>query len=404
MTDHDIVLFGATGFTGGLVAEYLARHADGRAPSQWALAGRSLERLAAVRRRLSAIDPALAELTLIRADVTDPASLRAVADSARVVISTVGPFIRYGEGLVAACAQTGTDYVDLTGEPEFVDLMYLRHHATAQRTGARLIHACGFDSVPHDLGALFTVDQLPDGVPLAVEGFVSASGTISGGTYHSALEAFSHLRQSRRVAAQRRTVERAQTQARAGSDARRVRGVTRPPHRDPIAGGWVVPAPTIDPEIVLRSARALPRYGPDFSYGHYLLTRGAGATAGLIAGAGTLAVLAQIPPALSLLGRLKQPGDGPDEARRARSRFRLRFIGRVGDDPEPRVVCEVSGGDPGYGETAKIIAEAARCLAYDELAQTAGQVTTAVAMGDAFTARLRGAGITFRVLEGSPPA
>jgi short subunit dehydrogenase-like uncharacterized protein len=400
--EYDVVLFGATGFTGGLVAEYLARQAPASPDHRWALAGRSPEKLRAVRERLVTIDPALVDLPLLSADATDAASLRTVAESARVVISTVGPFIRYGEGLVAACAETGTDYVDLTGEPEFVDLMYLRHHATAQRTGARLVHACGFDSVPHDLGALFTVDQLPDGVPLAVEGFVSASGTISGGTYHSALEAFSHLRQSRRVAAQRRTVERAGTEAQAGQDGRRVRGVSRPPHRDPVAGGWVVPAPTIDPEIVLRSARALPRYGPDFSYGHYLLTRRASATAGLIAGVGTLAVLAQIPPAVSLLERIKAPGDGPDEARRARSRFRLRFVGRVGGDSEPRVVCEVSGGDPGYGETAKIISEAALCLAHDDgLPETAGQVTTAVAMGDALTARLQAAGITFAVLDGA---
>jgi short subunit dehydrogenase-like uncharacterized protein len=399
--EHAVVLYGATGFTGGLVADYLAGHADadagaggganaGARGGGWALAGRSAVRLRAVRDRLAARHPGLAELPLLAADADDPASLRRLAESARVVISTVGPYIRYGEGLVAACAAAGTDYVDLTGEPEFVDLMYLRHHAQALSTGARLVHACGFDSVPHDLGAAFTVAQLPEGEPLTVEGFVRAGGTISGGTFHSALEIMGRLGSGRRVAAQRRRAE-------PRPDDRRVRGIAGPPHRDAVAGGWVVPAPTIDPQVVLRSARALPRYGPDFRYGHWITTGNIAGTAGLIAGAGTLAALAQVGPARRALGRLRPPGAGPDEARRARSWFTVRFAGRVGAEREPRVVCEVAGGDPGYGETAKMLAESALCLAHDELPPTAGQVTTAQAMGDALTARLQRAGITFTV-------
>ena len=389
MAEHAVVLYGATGFTGGLVADHLAGHAD-TADGSWALAGRNLTRLRAVRDRLAADRPELADLALIEADASDPASLRRLAESAGVVISTVGPYIRYGEGLVAACAAAGTDYVDLTGEPEFVDLMYLRHHAQAQSTGARLVHACGFDSVPHDLGARFTVEQLPEGEPLTVEGFVRAGGTISGGTFDSALEIMGRLGSGRRVAAQRRRAE-----PRPGD--RRVHGVTGPPHRDAVAGGWVVPAPTIDPQIVLRSARALPRYGPDFGYGHWITTGNVAGTAGLIAGAGVLAALAQVGPARRALGRLRPPGEGPDEARRARSWFTIRFAGRVRSEREPRVVCEVAGGDPGYGETAKMLAESALCLAHDELPPTAGQVTIAQAMGEALTARLQRAGITFTV-------
>ncbi|GAA4878180.1 hypothetical protein GCM10023235_67840 [Kitasatospora terrestris] len=186
---YDLVLFGATGFTGGLTAEYLARHAP--AGCRWALAGRNPAKLAAVRGRLAAIDPACADLPLLTADASDPASLREVAGQARVVISTVGPYIRYGEPLVAACAEAGTDYVDLTGEPEFVDLMYVKHHARAVESGARLVHACGFDSVPHDLGALFTVGHLPKGSPISLQGFVRAGGSPSGGTLASALAAMS---------------------------------------------------------------------------------------------------------------------------------------------------------------------------------------------------------------------
>ena len=136
---HDVVVFGATGFTGGLTAEYLAAHAP---PStRWALAGRSANKLEQVRGRLAEINPACAELELLRADATDPESLRRIAESTKVVITTVGPYIRYGEPLVAACAAAGTDYVDLTGEPEFVDLMWLRYHeqAKGQRRPARAL-------------------------------------------------------------------------------------------------------------------------------------------------------------------------------------------------------------------------------------------------------------------------
>src|SRR5215203_7286780 len=170
----DLVLFGATGFTGRLTAEYLAHHApDGL---RWGLAGRNESKLEGVREHLTTIDSDLGDLTLLHADVTDDASLKDVAQRARVVITTVGPYLAYGEPLVSACAEAGTDYVDLTGEAEFVDRMYVAHHATAQRTGARLVHACGFDSIPHDLGALFTVQTLPADQPINMRGYVSARG------------------------------------------------------------------------------------------------------------------------------------------------------------------------------------------------------------------------------------
>jgi short subunit dehydrogenase-like uncharacterized protein len=157
--EFDLVLFGATGFAGALTAEYLARHAPD--DCRWTLAGRSPGRLAELRDRLGEVNPALRDLPLLAADVTEPATLRAVAERSRVVISTVGPYVLYGEPLVAACAAAGTDYVDLTGEPEFVNTTYVRHQQDALASGARLVHACGFDSVPHDLGAYFTVLQLP---------------------------------------------------------------------------------------------------------------------------------------------------------------------------------------------------------------------------------------------------
>src|SRR5947209_9635513 len=178
----DVVVFGATGFTGALTAEYLAANAP--PDTRWALAGRNREKLEDVRRRLAG---GAGELELLQADVTDADSLRAMAEAARVVISTVVPYINYGDGVVAACAAGGTAYVDLTGEPEFVDLMWLRYHEQAEQTGARIVHSCGFDSIPHDLGALYAVMQLPEDVPITLDGFVRVRGTFSGGTFHSAI-------------------------------------------------------------------------------------------------------------------------------------------------------------------------------------------------------------------------
>jgi len=381
--DLDLVLFGATGFTGGLTAEYVAAHAP--AGLRWALAGRDRSRLAAVRDGLGVEH---AGLELLHADVTDPASLDAVAARARVVITTVGPYLEYGEPLVRACAEAGTDYVDLTGEPEFVDRMYVRYHAVAQRSGARIVHACGFDSVPHDLGALFTATTLGAAGPVRMRGVVRSNGMASGGTFHSALGQFGRAAQMRSAAAERKQVERR-------PEGRRARAVPGRPARDPDLGYWLVPLPTIDPQIVARSARALPVYGSDFSYSHYAGTKtiryavgGAAAMAGLLAAS-------QVGPVRRWLAAKLPQGEGPDEARRAKSRFSVDFIAE-GDGR--KVHTRVSGGDPGYGETSKMLAEAALCLAFDDTPATAGSVTTAEAMGQALIERLRRGGIRFEVL------
>ena len=385
--EFDVVVFGATGFTGGLTAEYLAVHAP--SGCRWAVAGRSWEKLVALRGRLAEINPSCADLDLLVADVTDRDSLRDVASRARVVVTTVGPYVRYGKPLVAACAAAGTDYLDLTGEPEFVDRMYLAHHDAAVGSGARIVHAAGFESIPYDLGVLFTLRRLPEGVPLSVSGYVSMSGGLSAGTYHSAITAFSRLREMAAAGRQRRRVEPRPT-------GRTVTGVKGWPRFDKDAGAWVVPAPTIDPLTVLRSARALDRYGPAFTYSHYLAVRKLPVLAGLTGAVGAAVVLAQVPVTRNwLLGRMSS-GDGPSPQRREKAWFRVRFVGEGGGR---RVVTEVSGGDPGYGDTAKMLGESALCLAFDDLPATAGQVTPAVAMGDRLIDRLVRAGLTFRVVE-----
>jgi short subunit dehydrogenase-like uncharacterized protein len=387
---YDLALFGATGFTGGLTAEYLAANAP--EGLRWALVGRNRAKLEAVRSRLASASPDAPVPDLIEADAADRAALSGVADSARVVITTVGPYALYGEPLVAACAAAGTDYVDLTGEPEFVDRMWIAHHVEAERTGARLVHCCGFDSIPHDLGAYFTVQQLPEGVPLTINGYVRSGASFSGGTYHSAINGFARARQTIGAARERRRGE-PRPPGRAVHSAR-----SRLRHDDEL-GGWVVPLPTIDGSIVRRSAAGLDRYGPSFTYGHNMVAKRLATIAALGAGIGTVAVLAPLSPTRKLLLKVKSPGEGPDEAERAKSWFKVKFVGEGGGR---RVVTEVSGGDPGYGETSKMLAESALCLAFDELPQSSGQVTTAVAMGDALLDRLQRAGIGFCVLEPAP--
>ena len=383
--EFDIIVLGATGFVGELIADYLTSHAP--AAARLALAGRNRAKLEAVAGRLGT------DAALITVDASDPEAMAAVAGRTRVLITTVGPYILHGGPVVAACAEAGTDYLDLTGEPEFVDLTYLKHHARAVATGARLVHACGFDSIPHDLGAQFTVEQLPQDVPLTVRGYVRASATFSGGTVASALQIMSRMRSGRATRALRRALDH-------DPPGRTTRIVTGRIGRDADTGWWVVPLPTLDPLIVTASARLLPRYGPDFSYSHFWACASALSAAAMVGGAGAIMAAAQIPAARRALSARLPPGSGPSPARREKSWFTVRFFGQGAGTS---VVTEVAGGDPGYTETATMISEAALCLAFDDLPHTSGQVTTASCMGPALRSRLEAAGITFSVLSTSTP-
>ena len=386
--DRDLVLLGATGFTGRLTALHLAHNAP--ADLRWALAGRNREKLDAVRAELagSACPPS----EVVEVDVTDPGGLANVAKSTRLLITTVGPYLAHGGPVVAACAEAGTDYVDLTGEAEFVDRTWISHHAVAQATGARLVHACGFDSVPHDLGAQFTVEHLtrdlPEAGPVTVRGVVRSSASFSGGTFHSALGAITRMNQARAAAAERRRLE-------AKPVGRSSRAVGARPHRDPVLGWWLLPLPTVDPAVVARSGAALEEYGPQFRYSHFAgMKKARTAVIGGAAVAG-LALAARVPPLRRQLEARVPQGSGPDEEKRARSWFTVDF---VGETDGRRVRTRVSGGDPGYTETSRMLAESALCLLLDDNPSTSGQVTTAVAMGPRLRERLERTGMRFEVV------
>jgi short subunit dehydrogenase-like uncharacterized protein len=379
----DIVLFGATGFTGGLTAAYLAHHGpDGL---RWGLAGRNLAKLEQVR---NALGDAGAGVELIVADSGDPVALADLAARTQVVLSTVGPYVGRGEALVGACADAGTDYCDITGEGEFVDRMYVAHHQTALASGARLVHGCGFDSIPHDLGAMFTVEHLPADVPIDLRGVVRAGGLPSGGTFETALTGMSRVRHIREAAQARKRVE-------PRPEGRSSRAVAGKPHRDEVLGYWLLPLPTMDPAIVARSGAALPSYGPRFRYSHYAGTKTLPYAVGGAAVMAGLGLAAQLKLTRDLLMKWYPAGDGPDPERRQRSWFSVDFVGEAGGET---VRTRVSGGDPGYTETAMMLAESGLCLAFDDdNPDVAGQVTTAQAMGGNLLARVQAGGLKFEV-------
>ena len=379
---HDVVLLGATGFTGRLVAAHLAGRTQG---VRWAVAGRDRARLEEVAASVAEL-PGATPPDIEVVDVTDLVGLLALTGRTRVLATTVGPYAQLGELVAQACVRSGTHYADITGEPGFVSLLRDRYDADAAGRGVKLVTCCGFDSVPHDLGVRFTVDHLPDDVPLTVRGYVSGQGRLSGGTAHSALAA---------IAA--RSLPRPDR----GGDPdprvqRRVAALPARIHRVEELGGWGVPMPTIDPVIVLRSARVLDGYGSAFRYGHFARLRRLPTVIGGVAAAGSAAALASFGPTRSLLERaVPARGEGPDEATRQRSSFSVTFLGRGGDTS---VTTRVSGGDPGYDETARMLGEAALSLALDDGPTEAGVLTPAVGLGRPYLGRLMAHGPRFEVV------
>jgi short subunit dehydrogenase-like uncharacterized protein len=381
---YDVVLLGATGFTGQLVAEHLATRMAGTAAT-WAIAGRNRGRLDSVRDRVAALG---SEPVVEVVDVTDPTGLRDLASRTTVLATTVGPYVEHGEPVVAACIDGGAHYCDITGEPAFVDRLLDAHDGPAREAGVKVVNCCGFDSIPADLGARFTVAQLPDDAPLTVRAFVRARGTASGGTWQSAIKAM--------AAADLRGVTSA-PRPRQGDDGRRARVEALRLRRVQELDAWGVPMPVIDPTIVLRSARALSSYGPAFTYGQYARVRRLPTVVGMVGGVGMLASMAKVKPTRDLLLRVRQSGDGPTPAQRARSWFEVTFVGEGGGQA---TVTRVAGGDPGYGETSVMLGEAALSLAFDDLPDVAGVVTTAQAFeGGALQSRLEAQGIRFEVVR-----
>jgi short subunit dehydrogenase-like uncharacterized protein len=399
---HDLVLFGASGFVGKLVAGYLAEHAP--EGTRIALAGRTRAKVELVRADLPGPGRSWPVLT---ADSADPAALAELAASTRAVVTTVGPYARYGLPLVEACARAGTHYADLTGEVLFVRDAIDAADATARETGARIVHACGFDSVPSDLAvAELARRAAADGAGALtdVQTVATAKGGFSGGTIDSMraqVAAIKERPELRRIAGH----PYALSPDRAAEPATRQPRDATPPTRT-ADGRWAAPfvmAP-FNTRVVRRS-NALQdwAYGRDFSYGEVMATGGGiggAVAAGVVTGglAGVLAGMSFGPTAALLDKVLPAPGEGPDAATRARGFFRMVTTGTTESGRRYRSVAS-GPGDPGYAATAVMLGEAGLSLALDDLPDRAGSLTPATALGTVLVDRLRAAGHTYEVTE-----
>ena len=385
--EFDVILYGASGFTGQLIAEYLNQRYGDSGELRWALAGRSADKIARVAKESNLPD----SLPVIEADSSDLDALQAMAARGRVVLSAVGPYQLYGSLLVQACAESGTDYVDLCGEPNWMRAMIDQHEDAARASGARIVFSCGFDSIPSDLGVFFLqgLAQEQLGAPLPnVRGRVRAmQGTASGGT----------------VASMQATMGAAAKDPSIGmllKDpfclAPGFEGAAQPdshrPQFDDDLDSWAAPfvmAVINIPNVHRSNALLEAKYGPDFTYSEMLLT-GPGDK-------GEAMAKALETPSLSSGGEPPKPGEGPSKEERETGLYDVLFIGS--NEKGELVKASVKGDmDPGYGSTSKMIAESAVCLQKNPDLASGGLWTPAAAMGTALIERLEAnAGLTFAV-------
>ena len=397
--EFDIIVWGASGFTGRLVAEYLCKKYGVNQSVKWAMAGRNRDKLETVREQF-----ADDSVPLVLADSSDADSLAAMTQRTRVICTTVGPYGKYGSKLVAACVANQTDYCDLSGEVPWMRLMIDTHHEAARANGTRIVHTCGFDSIPSDMGvyyvqkeAIARTGQPAKEINMRVKGM---SGGFSGGTYASLGDAMAKAYADRQVMAVMLDPYGLNPEGeRTGPDKRDLRRVVE----DNVSDGWILPfvMAGINTRVVRRShALAGYPYGRSFRYDEAMIAgKGIGGRLRGIGIAIPLGIVAGAKPG-TLLKRtldavLPKPGEGPSKAQREAGFFNIRFYATLADGS--LAMGKVTGDmDPGYGSTAKMMAECAVCLAQDELPEAAGVLTPSVAMGDALLERLQAnAGLTF---------
>ncbi|MEM9072028.1 MAG: saccharopine dehydrogenase NADP-binding domain-containing protein [Myxococcota bacterium] len=406
----DIVLWGATGFTGKLVAEYFVEHYL-NTDLKLALAGRSLSKLEALRTELARLDPAARDLTLLVGDSFDKDSLSAIAKDTEVVCTTVGPYAKYGAELVAACVDHGTDYCDLTGETLFIREMIDLHHKRAQETGARIVHCCGFDSIPSDIGTWMMHRAMEEqGATLREVRFYAgeSKGGLSGGTIASMLNLLEQAKKNPKV---RKVMGHPYglnpEGERSGPDGSDFMGV----RYDRDLAMWVGPfiMAAINTRIVRRTNAILGfPYGRDFRYSEVMSfgrgPKGFAMASSFAAGMAGFVTAASIDVSRKFMQKrfLPKPGEGPSREAREKGYFVVRLVaeGQTQSGESIELRGRVEGRkDPGYGETAKMLGESALCLALDgaKLETPGGVRTPASTMGDVLLQRLRDADMVFQV-------
>jgi short subunit dehydrogenase-like uncharacterized protein len=407
---RDVVAFGATSFVGKILSSYLLEEFGTHGKLKWAAAGRSKTRLQELR---DSLGTKAAKLPLVVADAADGPSLRKLCASTRVVVSTVGPYALHGEPLVRACAESGTDYCDLTGEVQWIRRMLQRYEATARESGARIVHCCGFDSIPSDMGVYFLQREARSrsGAPCTrIKMRVKAMrGGFSGGTVASLMNL---VKEASVNPALRKELADPYSLCPAGSAPAVRQPEVRSAQLDPDFGAWVAPflMGAINTRIVHRTnALSGHAYGNDFVYDEAMLMgrgpRGALAAAATAVGLAGFMVAGAIDPLRAALERfvLPKPGEGPSPEAQRKGFFDLRFVGTMADGRQIR--CKVTGDrDPGYGSTGKMLGQAAACLALDvdKAATPGGFWTPATIFGDRLLQRLTDhSGLKFEVVSDS---
>ena len=401
---HDLVAFGATSFVGKILCRYLLEECGAQGKMKWAAAGRSKAKLEELRSSLGA---KAETLPLVVADAADEASLRKLCASTRVVVSTVGPYALYGEPLVKACAESGTDYCDLSGEVQWIRRMVQRYEATARKSGARIVHCCGFDSIPSDMGVHFLQRQAMNrlGAPCTrVKMRVKVMrGEFSGGTVASLMNV---VKEAAADPALRKELADPYSLCPAGSAPNVRQPDVRSAEFDVDFGAWVAPfvMSGINTRIVQRTnALSEQAYGADFTYDEAILMgrglKGRFAATAMAAGLYGFLLAGAIRPARAALERFK-PGEGPSPEAQRKGFFDLRFLGTTADGRQIRT--KVTGDrDPGYGSTGKMLGQAAACLALDvdKAATPGGFWTPATIFGDRLIQRLTAhSGLTFELV------
>ena len=400
---YDVVVFGATSFVGQILCSYLVTRHGTTGDLAWAIAGRSASKLAEVAAETGA------DVDQIIADASDEAAMAELVADTRVVVSTVGPYALYGSALVAAAAAAGTDYCDLTGEPQWMQKMIDAHGATAAASGARIVHTCGFDSIPSDLGVWFTQarahEQFGAHCTKIAMRVKAMKGGASGGTIASGLNVMDEVSND---PALRKVL--ANPYALAPSDMRsgpKQPNVTIPTNKD-ASGQWVAPfvMASVNTRVVHRTHALLGRpWGDGFEYDEAMMTGdgplGAAKAAATAGGMGGFMALAAVGPIRSILSKyvLPKPGTGPSPEKQEAGFYDIRFYGETaGGD---HIVTKVTGdADPGYGSTAKMLGECAVALVSLGSDTAGGFLTPATAFGDDLIDRLtEHAGLTFSVLD-----
>jgi short subunit dehydrogenase-like uncharacterized protein len=402
---YDVVVWGASGFTGKLVTEYLAERYGTDRDLSWAIAGRNQAKLESVR---SELGTSASNLPLIVSDSFDSEAMQRLAGQTKVVLSTVGPYAKYGSLLVEACVANGTHYCDLAGEVQWMRKMIDQFQSAAEKSGARIVHSCGFDSIPSDIGVWFLQREakIKHGeVCSDIKMLVKAiKGGASGGTFASMMNALEESSRDRNIA--RMLVDPYSLNPegqREGSDGRDQRGIEY--HEESRA--WTAPfvMAAVNNRVVRRTNAVLNYpYGRDFRYSEATLIGSGPAgwlkSASVTAGLGGFMLVASSELGRSFLAKrvLPKPGEGPNKHQRESGFFKLLLFGKLGDGTLLRA--RVTGDrDPGYGSTSKMLSESAVCLARDELPSRGGFWTPASAMGEALHARLvESAGLTFDLI------